>query len=453
MILILGAGPAGLATATHLDQPYLILEREAEPGGLCRSFAVGASTFDIGGHAFFTKDQQVLDLIESAAPRPLFKQPRAAWIWSHGAFLPYPFQANLSRLPPPIIEDCLVGLLERGEEIGVGNLDGWLKGTFGGGVYRHFLGPYNRKVWAFPLEDILPQWVGERIVQPDLRAIVRGALRDVAFGDFPNAHVRYPSEGGFFELFRPLAERVAERTRLSDAADELDLAARRVRTSSGHDVSFDRLVSTVALPTLCEITKDLPRHVREAAADLDHNSLILVSLSVRGAASLGRHRIYCADPAVYFHKLVFNETSSPALSASGMTSIQAEISTSPHRAVNRDDVIENTRDALVAMGVLDNSSQIEAVDVREVEFGYPVYTARSLKAAQLICEYFEDHGVLSIGRFGEWLYVNSDGAMRRGMEAAAHLARQTGARLERPHWAAGAPSSSPRLSALQAATS
>lgn len=453
MILILGAGPAGLATAVHLDQPNLILERETEPGGLCRSFSVGSSIFDIGGHAFFTKDQQVLDLIESVAPRPLFKQPRAAWIWSHGAFLPYPFQANLARLPPAIIEDCLVGLLERGDNSNIGSLDGWLQNTFGDGVYRHFLGPYNRKVWAFPLQNIVPQWVGERIVQPDLRAIVRGALRDVAFDDFPNAHVRYPAEGGFFELFRPFAERVADRIKLSDAASEIDLAARLVRTASGQVVSFDKLVSTIPLPTLCKITNDLPGQIYKAAADLDHNSLILVSLSVRGARSLGRHRIYCADAAVYFHKLVFNETSSPALNASGVTSIQAEISTSPYRAVDLDSVLQNTRDALAAMGVIDDASQIEAVDVREVEFGYPVYTARSLKAAQLICEFFEDHGVLSIGRFGEWLYVNSDGAVRRGMDAARHLANPTGTRLPRPHWSASSALPNPRLSVPLAAIS
>lgn len=50
--LILGAGPAGLTVANKLLQygikSFLVLERESEAGGLCRSTEVDNSPFDVG---------------------------------------------------------------------------------------------------------------------------------------------------------------------------------------------------------------------------------------------------------------------------------------------------------------------------------------------------------------------------------------------------------------------
>ena len=47
MVLILGAGLAGLSAAWHLrGRDVLVLERQHEVGGLCRSFREAGFTFD-----------------------------------------------------------------------------------------------------------------------------------------------------------------------------------------------------------------------------------------------------------------------------------------------------------------------------------------------------------------------------------------------------------------------
>ena len=52
--LILGGGITGLSVAYHLEQKghtdYLVLEKENEPGGLCRSIYKNGFTFDYAGH-------------------------------------------------------------------------------------------------------------------------------------------------------------------------------------------------------------------------------------------------------------------------------------------------------------------------------------------------------------------------------------------------------------------
>jgi phytoene dehydrogenase-like protein len=65
MILIVGAGLAGLSTAYHLSEtPYRLYEREMEVGGLCRSYRKDGFTFDYTGHLLHFRQPQIKALVE-----------------------------------------------------------------------------------------------------------------------------------------------------------------------------------------------------------------------------------------------------------------------------------------------------------------------------------------------------------------------------------------------------
>jgi hypothetical protein len=187
--VVVGAGPVGLGVAYALGgQDCVVLEREPEAGGLCRSFTVGGATFDYGGHAFFTKHAEVDELLTRLAPNEMYRQPRNAWVYAYGTYVPYPFQSNLFGLPVDVVADCLLGAARQAvaaRDVPPANLQEWIVDSFGAGIARHFLVPYNQKLWAHPLEVVEPQWTGERIVQPHLEDIVHGALsrRDYRMGD------------------------------------------------------------------------------------------------------------------------------------------------------------------------------------------------------------------------------------------------------------------------------
>ena len=70
-------------------------------------------------------------------------------------------------------------------------------------------------------------------------------------------------------------------------------------------------------------------------------------------------------------------------------------------------------------GLLAPGDEIAASDVRHIDRAYPVYTTGSLQAKATIIDWCTAHRILPVGRFGEWLYINSDGAVRRGLDAAA----------------------------------
>jgi len=65
MIVILGGGLAGLATAHFLGEiPNVVLEAEGIPGGLCRSRVIDGFVFDYTGHLLHLRDPRAEKLVD-----------------------------------------------------------------------------------------------------------------------------------------------------------------------------------------------------------------------------------------------------------------------------------------------------------------------------------------------------------------------------------------------------
>ena len=104
MIVIVGAGLAGLSTAYHLAGiPYRLFEIEEEVGGLCRSYRRNGFTFDYTGHLLHFRQPEIKRLVEQLLAGKLQKHSRKSFIYSHGTYTEYPFQVNTHGLPPEVV--------------------------------------------------------------------------------------------------------------------------------------------------------------------------------------------------------------------------------------------------------------------------------------------------------------------------------------------------------------
>jgi protoporphyrinogen oxidase len=112
-IVVLGGGLAGLSGAFHLEEhDPLVFEREAEIGGICRSFEQDGFTFDVTGHLLHLKHDYTRGLLDELLPDAFRLHSRRAAIFSKGRTTPYPFQANTYGLPAEVVRDCLLGFVE-----------------------------------------------------------------------------------------------------------------------------------------------------------------------------------------------------------------------------------------------------------------------------------------------------------------------------------------------------
>ena len=111
-VVVMGAGPTGLAAAYHLGEGSLLLEKGPTVGGWCRSIVDKGFTFDYAGHIMFSNDPYVLELYKKLLGENMHWQNREAWIYSKQVYTRYPFQGALYGLPADVIKECIVGAIE-----------------------------------------------------------------------------------------------------------------------------------------------------------------------------------------------------------------------------------------------------------------------------------------------------------------------------------------------------
>jgi UDP-galactopyranose mutase len=419
--LVLGAGPAGLAFAHRYGRGAVVLEKSLEVGGLSRSIEIEDGVFDVGGHSFHTAHPEVRDLVHSLMNGALHEQPRDARVWVGGQLIAYPFQQHFETLDDKaIVADC------RGHDADAelvarsANFEEWIFRRFGNGVARHFMLPYNSKLWARDLQDMSCDWVVERVatdtVAPPMAAAVpaRRPLQS-------DSRVAYPAEGGFGAIFVALAAR-CDRIELGEEVTRIDPAERTVHTASGRVWAWERIVSTIALPQLLRCIGDCPERIVDRASMLHAVSLKILLILARLRDKRVPQRVYISDPAVPPHKVAFNHTSSASLSERANHAIMCEVSYSPGKPPRPDaELLARTVDWLVANRFIASAADVVTSRVVDVPYGYPVPTHAKPAIISEIRRYLEALDIHTIGRFGSWTYANSDECMRQGLELGSRL--------------------------------
>ena len=223
-VAIVGGGPSGLmlgrllAAAGHRID---IFEAEAEIGGLCRSRVTDGYTFDLaGGHIMYTKDRRVAELWERLFDdEPLVVTRRDSRILhERGLFTHYPFENSLGELPLEHNLECTEGVirahLARGTVPEPGNFKDWVTWKMGAGVARHFMEPYNRKIWKADLATMSTDWISGRVPDAPLEDVLKASLGQTTEGYVHQSTFRYPRHGGFAEIH----ERISRPVRGAGAA-------------------------------------------------------------------------------------------------------------------------------------------------------------------------------------------------------------------------------------------
>src|SRR6202050_4753070 len=169
-VVIAGAGPGGLTAAyllTKQGQHPVVLEADDVVGGISRTVVRDGWRFDLGGHRFFTKVDEVEALWHEILPEGDFMlRPRMSRIYYKGKYLDYPLRAmNVLRNIAPW-EGILIVFSYMWSRIrppkDESNYENWLVKRFGWRLYRTFFKTYTEKVWGVPVAEMPADWGGQR---------------------------------------------------------------------------------------------------------------------------------------------------------------------------------------------------------------------------------------------------------------------------------------------------
>lgn len=424
-IFILGAGLAGLSAAWHLRRKHIdchIFEKEKESGGLCRSKNIGGFIFDYTGHLLHFRQAYTYNLIKGLLGDNLAEHERNSWIYVYNRYIRYPFQANLYGLPLPVIKECLLGFAAACRERSLkknsnDNFLSWIKHTFGSGISRHFMVPYNTKFWTLPPQKMTCDWLEGFIPVPSLNDVIEGTIEESRRQLGYSAKFWYPKKGGIAEV--PLAlSRGVKNMHTGCEIIQIDIRKKEIRLASGGKEKYSLLISTLPLPALAHLIKELPVDMRRRFNKLRWNSIFNLNLAVDKKDYSARHWIYFPQKELSFFRAGFPHNFSQHNCPKDQSSLYIEVSYSPDRPVDKNKIIPRIKRDLDKTGLVGRKDRVCFQDINDIEYGYPIYDKNYQEARTGIINYLQQYNIAPCGRYGSWRYMSMEDALLDGKKIA-----------------------------------
>ncbi len=422
-VVILGGGLTGISTAIHLKKPWVLFEKDARLGGHARTDETRGFFFDKTGHWLHLRDAGIKALIHELLPNQLVPVERKARIFSHGALTRYPFQANLHGLPPEIVSECLLGFLRAQVEPtqkAPANFEEFCLQKFGAGISKHFMIPYNHKLWGVHPREITSAWCSRFVPVPKLEDVVKGAVGDVPPELGYNISFLYPKVGGIETMTRALIGRMAGgQVHTSAPVEKIDPAARTV-TVGGEVTPWSSIVATLPLPEICRRLTEAPKEVEVAAAHLRCTPVRYLNVATKSSPRSDFHWIYVPEEKYPFYRVGIYTNAVPQMAPPGCGSLYVELSDrGPLPKV--DSILPDVAQALHAARALNSPDDILFAELKELTYAYVVFDDHYYSSVETITRYLESHQIYPRGRYGSWIYNAMEDCILAGREIAAKL--------------------------------
>ncbi len=440
--VIIGGGPAGLTAAyelTKLGKKATVLERRDIPGGLARTETYKGFYFDMGGHRFFTKSEEVERVWREVLQDEFLLRPRLSRIYYRKKFFYYPLKAldALAGLGP--VEAVLImasyvrwRLLPHREE---DTFEQWVTNRFGKRLFETFFKTYTEKVWGIPCSELKAEWAAQRIKDLSLKTVL------VSLFVSPGKKVKtlieefhYPRLGPGM-MWSAVTERVeagggevrfgTDVLRIQRRGDAIE-GVRIVRGGREETVRGTDFISSMPVTELVRrLDPPPPLPVLEAARKLKYRDFLTVCLIVDKPDLFPDNWIYVHEPDVRVARIQnFKNWSPDMVPDPGKTSLGLEY------FCNEGDKLWTMSDAeLVELGrkEIDRIGLARYADVEDgcvfrVPKSYPVYDSGYAEHLAVVREYVDGlTNCASVGRNGLHRYNNQDHSMLTGMYAVRNM--------------------------------
>jgi protoporphyrinogen oxidase len=429
---ILGGGLSGLSFAYYSGVQAEIFEKEERLGGLCRTFTHNGVPFDIGPHIFFSKDQAVLDFLVSLTP--MHKLRRSNKIFYKDHFVKYPFENELSALPESDRDWCLNSFLVNPyDSYPAGSMLSFFYKTFGEGITRTYLEPYNRKIWKFEPSFMDTQMV-DRIPKPPAEDIIASARGQSTEGYLHQLFFSYPDEGGTESVIRALTAKCQDHVVIHTRAPVEKVIRRSDGTfeifSQGTSHHFERIVSTIPIHELMRILEPAPPpDVKDAVNNLKYNSIHITIVNVREDTLGNNFAVMVPRDDIAFHRVSKLDFLGNAYHRPETSTLMVEIT---YRHGDRYDLSDQAIRELVVrdlerVGFI-RSKDVLSVSTRRFEYAYVIYDLNHRQNSDKAMAWLNASGITCIGRFSAFKYINMDTAVLLAKEAAQVFVNRNGSR-------------------------
>lgn len=430
-ITILGGGLSAISLAYFLQnrsdiEQINIIEKNDRLGGICCSFNANGILYDVGPHIIFSKNKEILDLMNNLLGDNINKIRRSNRILHKKCFVQYPFENDLSKLPKDDIDYCVNAFLHNPyENYEAKNMLQFFLKTFGEGITNTYLRPYNEKIWKFDPSFMDTQMV-ERIPKPPKEDILRSANGETIDGYLHQLYFTYPKTGGTEALIKSFISKFNDKVQIhiNSEVQAVEKAPNgyNIATSNGN-YEAENLVCTMPITKFAHSYKNnLSQNILNAVDDLKYNSIVIAIVNVKQDKAGDNFAFMVADKEVKFHRLskldfLGEKYSKKDGSATYMIEITYRKNDLTDKATD-EELLKKIYKGLEKIGFIDDKNDVNFSDIRRFEYAYVIYDLNHRKNMDLIKSFFAGEGVYLNGRFGSFEYLNMDAIIAQSKELA-----------------------------------
>ncbi len=400
--LILGAGPAGLAFANRLKQrgeeSFLVLEKEEEAGGLCRSSHVDGSPLDIGGgHFLDVRRPKVVDFLFGFMPKEEWDAyERDSRISFDGSFIHHPFEANIWEMKPEKQKEYLDSIADAGCNRGASMPEefvDWIYWKLGQKIAEDYMLPYNEKMFGSNLNALGTYWL-EKLPNVSYEETKRSCEEKRAYGKQPgHAQFYYPKKYGYGELWLRMQETIKDKLVLGVAVNGLSLTDKTVSCTDGNSYVGENIITTIPwmefshIEGMSEEMKADIRRLKYSSTQIEYSPELLDTQA---------HWIYYPQREISYHRILVRHNFCP-----GSKGYWTE--TNKDRTLPADGRFRYMN-----------------------EYAYPLNTVDKPRIMERLLAYAKKERVYGLGRWGEHEHYNSDAVVELSMKLAEELLERDG---------------------------
>lgn len=418
--LIIGAGISGLTYANYCGEDYLLIEKENEVGGYCRTIKKGDFVWDYAGHFFHFKTQEFKEKFVDQMPKEdIIYNDKCTKIIYNGAFVDFPFQTNIHQLEKEEFIDCLYDLFNKEEKDKYDNFLDMLYGKFGKSIVEKFLKPYNEKLYAIDLAKLDVDAMGRFFPYADKEAIIKN-MKNSEVNSY-NASFLYPRNGAgsFIEILYNELDK--NKVLLNTSVDKIDIKNKVATLSNGEKIEYETLINTMPLNKFLEL---IGGH-EELLKKMSYNKVLVFNLGFNKLSPLctKEHWLYIPSKECNFYRCGFYNN----ILGTDKLSMYIEIGYNMDEEITEEKIEEQlqaTLDNLNKMGITSSDMKLEEHVALIMDPAYVHISTETNKMIDELKESFKEDGVYTIGRYGAWIYNSMEDSMLAAKELAENINKE-----------------------------
>jgi protoporphyrinogen oxidase len=406
-ILIIGGGITGLSLASFLETDnYLIVDKDSEVGGYCKTTIRNGFVWDYSGHFFHFNNQEIKDYVLENIECDIKTVKKKSHISYKDRYIDFPFQNNIHQLPTNEFIECLYDLYHRGNEK-VNTFTDYVVNTLGHSICDKFIIPYNQKLYACDLNKLDYDAMGRFFPKPTMFEDLLSELRNNKKTESYNDTFIYPT-GGSIEFVKSLYKRVNEKNVLLNTnIIGIDLENKIAQTNNGY-IKFNKLVNTISFDTFMELTG-------KKVDNLSSNKVVVFNLGFDLPTDIESNWVYYPGDEIFYRVGFYNN-----IFNTDRMSLYVEIGMGKTDEVIKGDLLKKILEDLIKVGVVTNHTLVD----HQMIIMNPAYVHITKESKEIYNDWGKKNnpnGLFSIGRYGSWTYCSIEDNILQSKELSVRL--------------------------------